>query len=279
VLGYYRTATGGGLQGHGDINLTNATISGNTVGSDCASCLSQGGGIYEAKYGNLTLTSSTVSGNSVNATGDGAAAGGGITTKYRGSYNVITLTNSTLSGNSVSAVGNPDYAFGGAVYQAGTPYYGSIVSSNSTIANNTSTGLAGGVFVGYGATATFNSTIIGTNTADGNPDTSDFGTYSTSTIGGDYNLIQTDPSPAGFTITGTNSIIGSDPQLAPLADNGGPTFTHALASTSPAIDKGINPLALPNDQRGPGFQRVFGAAPDIGAFEYVADEIFGNGFD
>ena len=35
------------------------------------------------------------------------------------------------------------------------------------------------------------------------------------------------------------------------------------------------------DQRGPGYPRVIGSAPDIGAFEFNAagDEIFGNGFD
>ncbi len=58
-----------------------------------------------------------------------------------------------------------------------------------------------------------------------------------------------------------------DPLLGPLADNGGPTFTHALLAGSPAIDAGSNPAALANDQRGPGFSRVSGAQADVGAFE------------
>jgi hypothetical protein len=55
--------------------------------------------------------------------------------------------------------------------------------------------------------------------------------------------------------------------LGPLANNGGPTLTHALLAGSPAIDTGSNPLALSFDQRGSGFARTAGAQTDIGAFE------------
>jgi hypothetical protein len=61
--------------------------------------------------------------------------------------------------------------------------------------------------------------------------------------------------------------IGADPMLLPLADNGGRTQTHALATGSPAIDNGNNEAGLAYDQRGPGFSRTEGAATDIGAFE------------
>jgi hypothetical protein len=54
-----------------------------------------------------------------------------------------------------------------------------------------------------------------------------------------------------------------DPLLEPLADNGGPTLTHALQSGSPAINRG-DPAAPPQDQRGYGRMGV----PDVGAFEY-----------
>jgi predicted outer membrane repeat protein len=66
---------------------------------------------------------------------------------------------------------------------------------------------------------------------------------------------------------------GVDPQLAPLADNGGATATHAIATTSPAIDGGNNATCPATDQR--GVQRPVdgngdGAAVcDIGAFEYL----------
>ena len=53
-----------------------------------------------------------------------------------------------------------------------------------------------------------------------------------------------------------------------LADNGGPTMTHALVAGSPAIDAG-DPAGNTSqfDQRGEGFDRIFGSSIDIGAFE------------
>ena len=64
-----------------------------------------------------------------------------------------------------------------------------------------------------------------------------------------------------------------DPLLGPLADNGGPTFTHALHPGSPAINRG-DPAAPPQDQRGYG--RV--GVPDVGAFEFdgIAPATLGN---
>src|SRR6185503_518152 len=54
-------------------------------------------------------------------------------------------------------------------------------------------------------------------------------------------------------------------RLAPLADNGGPTLTHALLLGSPAVDAGA-PSGFPStDQR--GVPRPFGPYADIGAFE------------
>src|SRR5262249_55376776 len=78
-------------------------------------------------------------------------------------------------------------------------------------------------------------------------------------------------------ITGTKltdkggTILGKLPLVAPLADNGGPTQTHALLPDSPAINAGPVPVATfdgnDNDQRGDGFPRVVGGVVDIGAFE------------
>jgi hypothetical protein len=57
--------------------------------------------------------------------------------------------------------------------------------------------------------------------------------------------------------------------LGPLANNGGPTDTHALLSGSPAIDAGDPNFTPPPDydQRGPGYSRVVNGRIDIGAFE------------
>jgi len=64
-----------------------------------------------------------------------------------------------------------------------------------------------------------------------------------------------------------------NPGLDFLADNGGPTLTHALLPNSPAITAGDPALqqgdsGLPEfDQRGAPFARVAGGQIDIGAFE------------
>ncbi|HVV97219.1 MAG TPA: choice-of-anchor Q domain-containing protein [Rhodanobacteraceae bacterium] len=79
---------------------------------------------------------------------------------------------------------------------------------------------------------------------------------------GDHNLIV---AAAGVTLP--SDTISADPLLGPLQDNGGPTLTHALLPGSPAIDAGANFRNFQFDQRGNGFPRSFGIAPDIGAFE------------
>ena len=81
-----------------------------------------------------------------------------------------------------------------------------------------------------------------------------------------------------FSMTGdfTGNIVGQDPLLGPLGDNGGTTLTHALLPESPAIDAG-SAEGLSVDQR--GFARHLdllavsngGDASDIGAFEYGAE--------
>ncbi len=72
-----------------------------------------------------------------------------------------------------------------------------------------------------------------------------------------------------------------DPLLLPLGDNGGPTETHALGLGSVARDAGGNPAQLPFDQRGEGFPRSLGVAPDIDAYEAEVDldTVFIDGFD
>jgi hypothetical protein len=73
--------------------------------------------------------------------------------------------------------------------------------------------------------------------------------------------VSSDLATPGDTLT-------DDPQLQPLAANGGPTLTHALVEGSPALDVGNNTASLSFDQRGDGYARVSGLGTDIGAFEY-----------
>ena len=74
----------------------------------------------------------------------------------------------------------------------------------------------------------------------------------------------------GFTedvASGNNLAFGTNLLLGPLANNGGPTFTHLPGSGSPLIDAGNNPDPVPSpnvDQR--GLNREIGVI-DIGAVE------------
>ena len=87
-----------------------------------------------------------------------------------------------------------------------------------------------------------------------------------------YNL--EDTNTCGFNQTADQN--NTDPQIGPLADNGGPTQTHALLAGSPAIDAGDDTVCVaPNndtDQRGESRPVDYegdavGPFCDIGAFE------------
>src|SRR5207248_5074984 len=89
-----------------------------------------------------------------------------------------------------------------------------------------------------------------------------------------FNLVGTDTT--GDFTDPSNQVGVNNPGLAPLADNGGPTQTHALLSSSPALDKGKS-FSLTTDQRGAGHPRTIdvptianatgGDGTDIGAYE------------
>ena len=230
----------------------------------------------------MSITGSTLSGNKALASSTGAAVGGALATKYlSGNYSTdVTLTNSTVSGNSATSIGTPTYSFGGGIYSNPAKYTpATITLNNSTIAFNTTGAYGGGVAFAYGGPGVFNSTIVAQNVA-GDAASADLASPGMTTIDGDYNLIQSDPTVGGaITFTGTHNIFGQDPLLLALAYNGGTTPTHALDPSSPAIDTGSNPLNLTTDQRGVPYARVVGAAADIGAFELDSDRIFANGFE
>ena len=69
----------------------------------------------------------------------------------------------------------------------------------------------------------------------------------------------------GLTNGAGGSLIGVDPLLGPLANNGGDTQTFSLLPGSPALDAGNNATCLATDQR--GVARPQGPACDIGAYE------------
>src|SRR5215472_13855560 len=62
-----------------------------------------------------------------------------------------------------------------------------------------------------------------------------------------------------------HDLVNTDPQLGALADNGGPTQTQALASTSPAIEQVPAAMCPTTDQRGVSRSHS-NEACDMGAF-------------
>ncbi|HEY8158460.1 MAG TPA: PxKF domain-containing protein [Methylobacter sp.] len=291
---------GGGIYNAGTLNVSNSTFSGNFT-------ISGGGGIYN--IGTLTVNHSIFKGNS-------AFFGGGITNRG----GTLTVTDSTFSGNESTSSGGGIENLAGTVSITGSTFTrnsndssgggidnegGTLIVSNSTISGNfaaaggggiASTGtltvvhstisgnsatFAGGILVSRGIFNLANS-IVANNTGHvGEEDCrNSAGTVNSSGV----NLVEdgscgADSDPLHF-ITG-------DPLLGPLADNGGPTQTHALLAGSIAIDKANNAIcaAAPVnnlDQRGQS-RPVDGdddGTPvcDIGAYEFVPAYLFSGFF-
>lgn len=95
-----------------------------------------------------------------------------------------------------------------------------------------------------------------------------------------YNNLIGTTTPDAINGAEQGNLFATDPLLGPLADNGGPTATHAIAADSPARDAVVSlPYNPVTDQRGFVRRRPDDTVADIGAYEYGADRLFANGFD
>jgi predicted outer membrane repeat protein len=211
-----------------------------TGGSPTISSLSFTGALVSGGNGGglLNTGTGTITFNGVTFSGNSADNGGAIAT----TAGTIVLNNSTISGNTAATDGGGIYVNGGTV-----------TLLNDTITNNTATVGQGGGLNRVAGTVNVKNTIIAGNTAPSNGDV------------------------AGTINDQGNNILTGNPQLAPLANNGGPTMTHALLANSPALDAGDNTAAAAfvTDQRENTFGRFRDAANDadttqtvdIGSFE------------
>lgn len=211
-------------------------------------CDNKGGGIW-AQDGSIVIANSTVSGN----------VGSNIVFLSAVNTGSTSILNSTISGNTDT--------YGTPILDLQRNSSKSI--SNSTIAFNQQLercGPASGTVRVMGPEpALLDSTIVSNNLCNGAPGYGVTRLAGTNTmlVGAD-NLVTGPESPDLPLPPGT---IFADPQLAVLADNGGPTLTHALPDGSLAIDAGNNEAGLQSDQRGPCYPRVRGSQADIGAYE------------
>ncbi|HEX9000675.1 MAG TPA: choice-of-anchor Q domain-containing protein, partial [Blastocatellia bacterium] len=251
---------GGGIASFSNLTLTNCLISGNEAVGDI------GGGVFLGSA-NGTFTGSTFSGNTA------ANRGGGISYETGSAINMtLTLTNCTVSGNTATGAGA-----GGGLFNLMFAGTSTLQVTNCTFANNVgSLADTGGIrigAIGAGTTATtiLRNTIIANSTGANLGAATASGGVATITSQG-FNL--TSDGGGGFLNQATDKI-NANPFLAPLADNGGPTPTHALLLGSAALDAGDNTgSGVTTDQRGAGFLRTVnlpnanaGDGTDIGAYE------------
>ena len=252
---------GGGLELRlGRLNVDSSTISGNQAGN-------RGGAIFNSG-GIMTVTNSTIVNNQ-------AYLGGGISTEVDedgpSQNNISTsailsntatsenggginnqgnliLTNTTISGNDANE--------GAGIYNSESDlepaeeHGGLATLTNVTVAYNDAITSGGGLQSDSGMLSVANS-IVFSNTATTGDDCS--GAINSL----DYNL-------TGCSLSGSNDI-SSNPQLAPLALNGGSTLNYALGTGSPAIDGGNPALCPATDQR--SSPRPIGGICDIGSIE------------
>ena len=231
----------------------NGALTQNASGGDGGGGAGMGGAIFN-RGGTVMLVNSTISGGRAvggdsgsveNGMGDGGGGGG-----YGGGLfsrnGTLTLTNVTVATCVATAgTGTPNGATGGSgIYFVGDAGHGRLVMRNALVGSCT------------GATYLVDGTTINAGTR--------------SSLGSG-NLLET------YSVAFTGGVASTaSPQLTTLADNRGPTKTHALPAASPAVDAGDGSfVGGPTDQRGGVFSRVAdgnldtSAVVDIGAYERV----------
>jgi hypothetical protein len=257
----------GGILNNGNLTLDHVTVTGNTMTTNGGQYWQGGGGIYNGDGATLNLVDSTVSNNNA------GWSGGAI---YSFFHTTTTIIRSTISGNITSDVGG------------GIRSLGDVVITNSTISGNTASGWHGGAIFHTDGNLTISSSTIANNIApDWGSSTIFIGEYAPGVLptltltnsiitgnqwyaceqyasgnpvvvnSGGNNLVQD-----GSCNPAASDIIASNANIGPLANNGGPTQTHALLPGSRAIDAaGSSPAT---DQRGVSRPAV---GADIGSYE------------
>jgi uncharacterized repeat protein (TIGR01451 family) len=272
--------TSAGGNGGGLYNEANLTIRDTLIGKvfDAATAADHpeltspnvgenGGGIF---FTGAPQTTTTILRSAIN--GNEAIGGAGIA----GRVAEFIITNTTISSNTARDIG-------AGILTAGPAYL-----QNVTVADNVATTTAPGGGAGLNSFAsgsyTMSNTLLSNNKVEveAEPDKSRLANCGCAGGGGctagllisqGYNLEDGNTCEFGLT-----DQINTDPQLVALADNGGPTETHAIthsavsgAVDSPAVDAGNNVNCPNNDQRGsirPADGNRDGTKTcDIGAFE------------
>jgi len=251
-----------GLESSGLLTISDTTVAGNAPGGQHGGSNGAGGGIAQISTGTIIANRTTVSGNV------SPSFAGGV---YIGASSVGRFINCTVSGNNALS--------GGGIWVNSSSI---LALTNTTVTANSASGSGNGISNGSGP-ARLRNTIVALNGTGGDMT----GSYTSQ----GHNLIGKSDGSSGFTNGNNGDQVGTiasplNPQLGPLANNGGSTKTHALLSTSPALDAGDNCVTqaahcsdadipqLLTDQRGTVFSRLVDgpdvdttATVDIGAYE------------
>lgn len=262
----------GGAIVNGTLILDHADIVDSTVATSGNDWWKGGAGVYVGEGGTLTGTDCQISGNTVS----GGPAGG----VYAHFNSTVTFERCAITGNSATDVGGGLRLLGHSVLRnttvagnTATGWHGgglfatdgTLTLESSTIAGNTAPGgTAGGLFVGTFGDSGVAASVTGTIIADNSGDECIVGRFGAGPVTLDsagHNLL----ADGTCGTAQSTDLVGADPRLGPLGDNGGPTPTMALFDGSAALDAGDPATAPATDQR--GVTRPQGVAPDIGAFE------------
>lgn len=273
-VGFAQDALGANQTQRAQLTITDSLISGNTSAAEAG-----GVGVADA---DAFITNTTVSGNEA-VTGRGGGVGmiglnndpvlfldrvsidNNIAASDGGGVAVIdadfNFANTTISNN--NAAGN-----GGGLAFSTSDGSASPLVIFSTIASNQTGGFGGNVAVNGGETR-FLAAIIADPLGGVSIPARNFVSGGPGQLSGSFSLV-TDTS-ASF--SPNENLIGVDPLLGPLADNGGSVRTRALLTNSPAIDAGLDASfrvdarnrPRPVDGDGDGM-----ATSDIGAFEALS---------
>jgi PKD domain/HYR domain len=237
---------GGGLYNNGGtVSITNSTFANNSASGGNAS---EGGGLFNNR-GTVSITNSTFASNS--ASGGSGAGGGGL----QNHCGIVNITNSTFANNSGIGGG------GGLANDCGA-----VSITSSTFASNSAI-RGGGIYNLDGLS--IGGSIVAENTGgDCIP-----GVDITGITDQGYNL---DSDSSCFS---ASTSLHTNPQLAGLTSNGGPTQTMALQQGSPAIDAVASSANIcpSTDQRGNTRpDDASETACDMGAYESVAAQPLDN---
>jgi len=264
------SGSGGGVYSSGTLTAVACSFIGNIAGNNTNNTTTFGGGIDNV--GSVTVTDCTFNQNRTSPLSSATSgSGGGLSNDS--AQATATVVNSTFTVN----YANLD---GGGIYNLGTLHvtYSTIAGNLGGFATNI-TGPSVGGGIDNAGTATLVNTLVAENVNEtGGITPSDLAGNNVVSAASRNNLIGDAGSAGGLTnnynsSSNTGNIVGATPaqvgltdvsNLPTLQNNGGPTLTSALLTTSLAIGHGTPVAGLTTDQR--GFARNPNT-PEIGAYE------------